>query len=67
MKRWDEEQSCNVESEKIDEFLLEIMQVCKKHNLTIAHEDYHGAFIIEGESESNLEWINNAHIGESVK
>lgn len=32
--------------EKMAAFLTEIEEVCKKHDLGIAHEDDHGAFII---------------------
>jgi hypothetical protein len=33
-------------SDKQKAFLLEIIEVCKKHNLSIGHEDGHGAFLI---------------------
>lgn len=46
-----------VENPAIDAFLEEIKEVCKKHNLSIAHEDSQGAFVIEEYDEHNLEWL----------
>ncbi|MEE1301719.1 MAG: hypothetical protein UHD64_02960 [Bacteroidales bacterium] len=41
-------------------FLEDIDMVCKKHNLSISHEDYMGAFLIEEYSEENIHWLFNA-------
>lgn len=46
MKRWSKLLQRRVEVPEIDAFLAEIEEVCKKHNLDIAHEDKHGAFKI---------------------
>lgn len=43
--------------ERMKNFLDEIESVCKKHNLSISHEDCHGAFIIEDYSSENIEWL----------
>ena len=59
MERWQ-----NVEfgsNAKIDAFLSEIIEVCKKHDLSISHEDYNGAFEIELFSQDNIDWLNAAH------
>ena len=45
---------------KMTDFLNEIKDVCKKYNLSISHEDYHGGFIIQNYDESNLEWLFEA-------
>lgn len=45
---------------EIDRFLKEIECVCKKYNLSISHEDSHGAFIIEDYSEEVMEWLRSA-------
>jgi len=50
-KRWDGKEHTVMPN--IDSFLDEIIQVCKKHNLSISHEDNQGAFIIEKENEGN--------------
>ena len=46
----------------IEKFFDELFTLYKKYNLSISHEDCHGAFIIEGYKESNLEWIKDAII-----
>jgi len=61
MKRWSQKREENHENLKIDKFLLEIIEVCKKHDMSISHEDGHGAFIIEKASDDNFDWLMNAH------
>lgn len=39
------------------EFLKELKKLYKKYNLSIAHEDDHGSFIIENYSTKNEGWI----------
>ena len=46
--------------ESMKSFLEDIDLVCKKHNLSISHEDYHGAFLIEEYREDNIEWLFSA-------
>lgn len=41
-------------------FLEDIKQVCLKYNMSIAHEDYNGAFIIEKYRDENIEWLCEA-------
>ena len=62
MKRWDCENGKDIENEKVDNFIKEIINLCKKHKLSIAHEDYGGAFLIESYKEANINWINSAMI-----
>ena len=45
---------------KIEAFLDEIEKVCKKHNLSISHEDGHGGFEIEEYNQDNIEWLRDA-------
>lgn len=47
---------------RIKDFLEDVVSLCKKHNLTISHEDGHGAFIIEEYDKFNLEWLHQADI-----
>lgn len=47
-------------SEKVKQFLEAIEEVCKMFNLSISHEDGHGAFQIEIFNESNIEWLKCA-------
>ncbi len=48
--------------EKLLKFVDEIEQVCKKYDLSISHEDGHGAFEIENFDEDNIDWLRNAHV-----
>lgn len=46
--------------ERMQNFLEDIKKVCEKHNLSISHEDGHGAFIIEDYDEYNIKWLFEA-------
>ena len=48
--------------ERISDFLKEIEEVCSRYNLSIAHEDCHGGFIIEKYSKDNIQWLKYASI-----
>lgn len=61
MKRWSKQQRKIIEDKKIDSFIEDIEKVCKKHNMSISHEDHHGAFEIEKYEEYNIGWLKNAH------
>ncbi len=68
MKRWDIKKSEYVESARMDSFLSEIHELCKKHGFCIEHEDTHGAFVVEQyNDDKDFEWLDNANIGESIK
>lgn len=67
MRRWCPDASQEVENARIDAFLAEIEAVCRKHKLSISHEDGHGAFEIEDFDESNLRWLNVAHDRTTVR
>ena len=59
---WNQLTNCYEEtSEKLTDFFNEIEEICKKYNLSISHEDGHGAFFIEEFSESNIGWLRGAH------
>ncbi|MGV4321231.1 hypothetical protein [Bacillus mojavensis] len=53
-----------MKKEKVEKFLEEIEKVCKEHNMSISHEDGHGAFIIERFDESNIGWLKAASLAE---
>jgi hypothetical protein len=61
MKRWSVLARCEVENPKIDAFIEEVIAVCKKHKLSISHEDGHGAFQIDDFDERDAEWLREAH------
>ena len=41
-------------------FLEDLADVCKKHGLSISHEDEHGAFLVTEFDKSALEWLCSA-------
>lgn len=43
-------------------FKKEIIEICKKYNLSISHEDCHGGFIITEYNEYCTNWFNNADV-----
>lgn len=60
MKRWNTTTKKEVENPKIDAMLTEIAAVCKKHGLSLSHEDWHGAFEVKDYDESNTKWLMDA-------
>ena len=59
---WDCNASQFIASSKVDEFLKELVELYKKHNLSISHEDSHGNFIIESYDQENIKWLNDCYI-----
>ena len=59
---WDCMTNQRIVSPRIDSFLKEIEEVCKKHNLSISHEDGHGNFIVEAYDIENIKWLNDCYI-----
>ena len=47
-------------------FIEEILAVCRKHGLSIAHEDSQGAFIVELYSNIAAQWLSDALVDEGV-
>lgn len=46
--------------EEMQAFLTDIETVCRKHGLSLAHEDEHGGFLVEELKERNLRWVAGA-------
>jgi hypothetical protein len=46
--------------EKVKAAIEEIISVCRKHGVSIAHEDFHGGFLIEEPDENNYAWLRVA-------
>lgn len=45
---------------KLAEFIEEIAAVCKRHGLSIGHEDSEGSFIIRPYSDDDIDWLRDA-------
>ncbi len=43
-------------------FLHDLQAVCGKHNLSLGHEDGHGAFLIQPYGDVYVEWLNAAYV-----
>ncbi len=48
--------------ELTDDFKKEIIEVCKRHKLSISHEDEQGAFVITRLDTSCIDWFMNARL-----
>jgi hypothetical protein len=46
-----------VESPRVDQFLKDIFKVYEKYDMALAHEDSHGAFLVEKLNDSLVEWM----------
>lgn len=56
-----------VDSAEVEAFLSEIVAICRKHGLSLAHEDHHGAFEVHEFSEENVAWLTAAHVRLTTK
>lgn len=45
---------------EIVDFLVEYEELCRKHNISLAHEDTGGGFLLEKYSDHNLKWVKEA-------
>ena len=60
-KIWDETKRDFIDTpDKMSSFFDDIEELCEKYNFSIAHEDYHGSFIIEEYSQYNMNWLRYA-------
>lgn len=62
MKRWNKQKGEFEHRPEIDAFLQEIEEVCKRHGLSISHQDGHGSFVIERYCEYNVGWLEEASV-----
>ena len=63
MKRWSKkggEFGGYIENKKVDMFLGEVCDVCKRHGLSISHEDSHGGFEVTDYDEFFSGWLMRA-------
>jgi len=60
MKRWNTELKKQAENANIDNFLKDILKICKKYNFSISHEDQHGSFQVTKWDKGYESWLLNA-------
>jgi len=60
-KRWNSKQGDFVIMPAVEEFLAEVIAVARKHGISLAHEDSHGAFIVRRFREADIEWLSDAN------
>ena len=64
-ERWDCEKKARIAAPEIDAFIEDVLAVCRKHGMSIGHEDSHGAFEIVRRLDAECaDWLRNAHIAE---
>lgn len=60
MKRWIDHMDEHGENPRVDAFLADIVEVCRKHGLMLSHEDWQGAFEVEtltDDGAASIEWL----------
>ena len=63
MKRWDRDQGKEIEAPDVDAFLNDLVSVCRKHGMSLGHEDPHGGFLVHRELlPANLGRLSEASI-----
>ena len=48
------------QTEEVKNYLRELIEVSRRHNMSLSHEDSQGAFIVEKFSEDNAHWLLTA-------
>ena len=57
-----------IDDHHVDEFLKEIVEVCKRRGFSISHEDGHGSFVIRRGFDQHLaDWLSEAFIEDFEK
>jgi len=51
---------------QFEKFIQEIEDVCKKYQISISHEDTHGAFILQPYSKEYMDWFKCAHVTKEI-
>ena len=51
-----------ITDEAANAFIEDVIAVCKKHGLSIGHEDTQGGFKIAPYDEGNIDWFRDASV-----
>lgn len=60
MRRWNQKLKKRTVNPLVDVFISDIIKVCKKHKLSLSHEDLYGAFVIERYHKIYSKWLMTA-------
>jgi len=63
MKRWNCALGAEVESQAVDAYLAEVVEVGKRHGMSLSHEDRNGAFVVRRRDWRLDEWLLMASDG----
>ncbi len=64
MERYSIKRGKKVEEENVDKFLQEVVELSKKHGLSISHDDCYGNFVVSKYDHDDIEWILSAQVFE---
>jgi hypothetical protein len=59
--RWSSRKGEEVWNPKVNSFIEDVLAVCRKHGLSISHEDRYGAFTVEYFDQKLADWLQAAH------
>ena len=60
-KTWDKIERRFISTpDKMKSFFNDVEKLCRRYDLSIAHEDGNGGFLIEEYSQQNIEWLRDA-------
>ncbi len=65
-QNWSHAQQKFIDAPHVRAFIDAIETVCRAHNMSIGHEDQHGAFVIHAFTRVNIGWLKDAQIDDSV-
>lgn len=65
-QRWNLTARKETESQLIDSYLREIIDVGRRYGFSLSHEDTQGAFVVCDSDAENEEWLNDAHDGTGI-
>lgn len=68
LKRWNRDKTRFVTSpSEVDNFLRELIDLCNKHNMSLSHQDSHGAFIVvkQPPNDKRIKWLLDADFSEN--
>lgn len=60
IQRWVMRKQATAVCPEIDEFINDVLHVCRKHGLSIEHEDMNGGFLVTAYNDDAARWLLDA-------